>query len=182
MKLGLSKLHPSLSKINESDLLDTLLNQVDLEKVYEESGIKFKTENVDDILIRLHSNKMPNENQRKAITMALKEKICLIEGTPGTGKTETCVSIVKTMLALNNRVRILAFAHSNVAIDLLAEKLHFAGVELIRYFPKRYEVLNSPLKNLGILKWIFKFHPSLQEEYEDFNKNRMNETQKLNYL
>ncbi len=75
-------------------------------------------------------NKKLNESQRRAVALALSTKpVFMIHGPPGTGKTVTCVEIIKQLVLEGKRV--LVCADSNTAVDNIAEKL--AGkVKLVR--------------------------------------------------
>jgi superfamily I DNA and/or RNA helicase len=72
-----------------------------------------------------------NEPQHDAVRLALAaDQIALIHGPPGTGKTTTLVEVVRQEVARGNRV--LVTAASNAAVDHLGEKLHGAGVSVVR--------------------------------------------------
>ncbi len=67
-------------------------------------------------------NRKLNESQRLAVVRALTTKpLFLIHGPPGTGKTTTCVEIVKQFAVRG--ARILVCADSNTAVDNLVERL-----------------------------------------------------------
>ncbi|WFD07101.1 hypothetical protein MVES1_002458 [Malassezia vespertilionis] len=63
-----------------------------------------------------------NESQTMAVAMMLRERLSLVQGPPGTGKTRTLVSAV-SLLKQHFQVPqpILLAAHTNVAVDNLAE-------------------------------------------------------------
>ncbi len=72
-----------------------------------------------------------NPPQRAAVERALAaERVALIHGPPGTGKTRTLVEVIRQ--AIDREQRILATAASNSAVDNLAERLVEAGVEVVR--------------------------------------------------
>ena len=75
-------------------------------------------------------NKKLNDSQKAAVAGALSTRpIFLIHGPPGTGKTTTCVEIIKQFVARGARV--LVTSDSNTAVDNLVERL--AGkVSLVR--------------------------------------------------
>jgi superfamily I DNA and/or RNA helicase len=86
---------------------------------------------------------VPNQSQKHAIAWALKRRISLIRGPPGTGKTRTAALLVSTALQLQQQVneistqphakaRVLAVAHSNGAADVLLEALLQMGVPAVR--------------------------------------------------
>lgn len=72
-----------------------------------------------------------NASQETAIKGVINTgHIGIIHGPPGTGKTTTLVTLIKTLL--NYEKRILVCAPSNNAVDLLAYKLDAAGVKVTR--------------------------------------------------
>ena len=74
---------------------------------------------------------MLNDSQRGAIDLVLRaEDLAIIHGPPGTGKTTTLVAAVQAVL--HSEQQVLVCAPSNVAVDLLAERLHRAGVQVVR--------------------------------------------------
>lgn len=72
-----------------------------------------------------------NESQNEALQHVLSSKdIAIIHGPPGTGKTTTLVQIIKKTVETEKQV--LVTAPSNVAVDLLVERLVKAGVRTVR--------------------------------------------------
>ncbi len=74
-----------------------------------------------------------NISQRSAVSKALKNKISLIEGPPGTGKTQTILNIIANLMMQNKTVAVVAgnnSAVSNVYEKLEKEKLHFIAAKL----------------------------------------------------
>ncbi|MBD2753242.1 AAA domain-containing protein [Spirosoma validum] len=58
-------------------------------------------------------------------------ELAIVHGPPGTGKTTTLVQAIKTLIKQDNR-KILVVAPSNTAVDLLSEKLHEEGLNVLR--------------------------------------------------
>lgn len=77
-----------------------------------------------------------NEPQRRAVVNALRRRISLVRGPPGTGKTTAAALLVAAKLRFDEEVspstRILAVAHSNSAADVLLEALVSLGVPAVR--------------------------------------------------
>ena len=74
-----------------------------------------------------------NASQLQAVAMMLKERVSLVQGPPGTGKTRTLVQTV-SLLKRHFQVPhpILLAAHTNVAVDNLAEGCVKVGLRVVR--------------------------------------------------
>ncbi|SJX66115.1 related to regulator of nonsense transcripts 1 [Sporisorium reilianum f. sp. reilianum] len=77
-----------------------------------------------------------NRSQTQAVAMMLRERVSLIQGPPGTGKTRTIVTAIK-LLKQDFRVPhpIMLAAHTNVAVDNLADGCIKAGLRVVRIGP-----------------------------------------------
>ena len=71
-----------------------------------------------------------NESQLNTVKSALSNHITLVQGPPGTGKTHVAAAIVEQYLKyhkrykpMNDRLKILLSAYSNIAVDVLAERV-----------------------------------------------------------
>lgn len=72
-----------------------------------------------------------NHSQIAALNGCLAARyMSIIHGPPGTGKTTTLISVIRSLL--KNEKRVLVCAPSNNAVDLLAQHLDAAGVNVIR--------------------------------------------------
>ena len=72
-----------------------------------------------------------NQSQINAINeVSRSDRISIIHGPPGTGKTTTIVELVKVLLKSEKKV--LVCAPSNNAVDLLAHRLDKNGVKVLR--------------------------------------------------
>lgn len=73
-----------------------------------------------------------NSYQKAGVSQILDANaLTILHGPPGTGKTTTLVQGIKALLA-QERGQVLVTAPSNTAVDLMTEKLHEAGVKVVR--------------------------------------------------
>jgi len=73
-----------------------------------------------------------NESQQNALQNILSaNELAVVHGPPGTGKTTTLVQAIKALIAQDHK-QILVVAPSNTAVDLLSEKLHDQGLNVLR--------------------------------------------------
>ena len=73
-----------------------------------------------------------NESQQNALQNILSaNELAVVHGPPGTGKTTTLVQAIKALVAQDHQ-QILVVAPSNTAVDLLSEKLHDEGLNVLR--------------------------------------------------
>ena len=73
-----------------------------------------------------------NCSQKEAVCASLTQKLTLIHGPPGTGKTHVACEIVQQQLARDKSHPILVVAETNLAVDNLCEKLMNASVLVVR--------------------------------------------------
>ncbi|MCU0431345.1 MAG: AAA domain-containing protein [Cytophagaceae bacterium] len=80
-----------------------------------------------------------NASQQHAVSEVLAAlDIAIIHGPPGTGKTTTLVQAIKA--SLQSQGQALVCAASNTAVDVVAERLHAAGIKVLRIgHPSRVE-------------------------------------------
>ncbi len=72
-----------------------------------------------------------NQSQNSAVQKIVAAKdIAIIHGPPGTGKTTTLVQAIRRTLMTEKQV--LVCSSSNTAVDLLTEKLHREGINVLR--------------------------------------------------
>jgi len=95
-----------------------------------------------------------NFYQIEAIKKALKSPLCLIQGPPGTGKTITSACIIyhltKILQKKKSQSQILVCAPSNIVVDQLAEKIHNAGLKVVRICSKSREAVSSNVEFLTL--------------------------------
>lgn len=73
-----------------------------------------------------------NASQQRAVQMILiANDLAIVHGPPGTGKTTTLVQAIKMLVRRDNQ-KVLVVAPSNTAVDLLSEKLHLEGINVLR--------------------------------------------------
>ncbi|HEY0211904.1 AAA domain-containing protein [Acerihabitans sp.] len=70
-----------------------------------------------------------NESQMKAIEQAFSTQISVIEGPPGTGKTQTILNILANILIHNGSVAIVS--NNNTAVDNVYEKLAKVNLDYV---------------------------------------------------
>lgn len=70
-----------------------------------------------------------NESQLKAVEQAFTSQISLIEGPPGTGKTQTILNIIANVVLRGKTVAILS--NNNAAVGNVYEKLAKAGLDYL---------------------------------------------------
>ena len=74
-----------------------------------------------------------SESQMRSVQSALQQRLTLIHGPPGTGKTTAAVSVLSAWRSLGDRI--LCAADSNVAADNLHQNLQKWGVKSYRFSP-----------------------------------------------
>lgn len=79
----------------------------------------------DRIIMPFHSN----IDQRNAIRSALENQISVIDGPPGTGKTQTILNLIATLVAQGKTVGIVAGANS--AVENIVDKLAEEGYDFL---------------------------------------------------
>lgn len=75
-----------------------------------------------------------NPSQQEAVESILSaNELAIVHGPPGTGKTTTLVQAIKALVKQQtSNAPILVVAPSNTAVDLLSEKLHNEGLNVLR--------------------------------------------------
>jgi regulator of nonsense transcripts 1 len=91
-----------------------------------------------------------NHSQTYAVRKALAMPVSIILGPPGSGKTLTCASLIYHMSRQANAGQILVCAPSNIACDHLCEKLHAAGLRVVRVAAKSREDVPSSVDFLTL--------------------------------
>lgn len=73
-----------------------------------------------------------NSKQQEAVNNILAaNELAIVHGPPGTGKTTTLVQAIKALIKRDHK-QVLVVAPSNIAVDLLSEKLSDEGLNVLR--------------------------------------------------
>lgn len=107
-----------------------------------------------------------NASQNEAVQKIIAAKdIAIIHGPPGTGKTTTLVQAIKQ--TLKTEKQILVCSSSNTAVDLLTEKLHREGINVLR--------LGNPARiSEEVLMNTLDAKMAAHESYKELKKYRKN--------
>lgn len=91
-----------------------------------------------------------NHSQLYAVRKALTMPLAVIQGPAGSGKTLTCATLLYHMSKQPKIGQILVCAPSNIACDHLTEKLHQAGLKVVRVTAKSREDVASSVDFLTL--------------------------------
>ena len=72
-----------------------------------------------------------NLSQRKAVENALRHSVSVIEGPPGTGKTQTILNVIANIVAFAPNATIGVVSSNNAAVENVGTKLDSAGIGFI---------------------------------------------------
>lgn len=108
--------------------------------------------------------------------MALKQRLSIIQGPPGCGKTLVVTAIVANwMKDMNKHPRILVCAPSNTAADFIAERLYQIPQlqdKVIRFYPdKREDIFNINIEKLKPYHMIAKILYRDQDSHANLAHN-----------
>lgn len=116
--------------------------------------------------------------QEAAITAALKNRITVIWGPPGTGKTYTMARIAIEFA--KRGMKVLAVSHSNVSVDGVAAQVerHMLAADMDEYLEDgkvlRYgDVRDKQLledKRVVSYNYVLKKHPELEQQMRNLNR------------
>lgn len=127
-KLGVEVLFDDNSYDEMEDAL-ALLTKADNRLIGILTGDKSPTFYPETPALRLPSL---NTSQRAAVEkIVAANELAIVHGPPGTGKTTTLVQAIKALIE-QDHTKILVVAPSNTAVDLLSEKLHDEGLNVLR--------------------------------------------------
>ena len=89
-----------------------------------------------------------NLNQQKAVFAALSQRLTMIHGPPGTGKTHVACEIAQQQLYRDGENPILVVAETNMAVDNLCEKLLSRDIHVIRI--GKIDQISPPLRGISL--------------------------------
>lgn len=119
-----------VSDARESAFLSAQLEKI---KVYKESGLYRYIQRVFPKKIPLRDTLIYpfgcNASQKAAVRAAFEQDMSIIEGPPGTGKTQTILNIIANAILRNQSVAVVA--NANAAVENIREKLKKSGFEFI---------------------------------------------------
>lgn len=147
------KIFNRLHKQEDNLLLDyfTGMKRIQVEELDKEEHNK----NIDPVILLQPSNK----SQKKSIEAAIKHKISIIEGPPGTGKTTTILSVVANMIYENKKVVVVS--KNNSAINNVLNELN--EISITECFVR-----------LGRQTVIDELTPRLEEKIKNYEKEIKN--------
>lgn len=121
-----------------------------------------------------------NMSQKGAVENAMRSKINLIEGPPGTGKTQTILNIIANAVMNNETVAVVS--NNNTATENVYEKLEKYGVSFIaaplgKSENKEKFIRNQKIEIPNIESWRMD-----REEYSQLKRNLADSENELNQM
>ena len=121
-----------------------------------------------------------NLSQKEAVENAMRSKISLIEGPPGTGKTQTILNIIANAVMNNETVAVVS--NNNTATENVYEKLEKYGVSFIaaplgKSKNKEKFINNQKIEIPNIESWRMD-----REEYSQLKRNLADSDDELNQM
>lgn len=113
----LKREYEKLKYINSESILNFYINKLDLTPPNEKAR---------NIIYPFRFNK----SQKEAIENVYKSKISIIEGPPGTGKTQTILNIIANLAVMENKT-IAVVSNNNEAVKNIKDKLEKSGYGFI---------------------------------------------------
>ena len=90
-----------------------------------------------------------NLSQQKAVCTSLEQRLTLIHGPPGTGKTHVACEIVQQQLIRDDENNpVLVVAETNLAVDNLCEKLMSLGIRVVRI--GKLDSIAPPVRSISL--------------------------------
>lgn len=121
-----------------------------------------------------------NMSQKEAVENAMRSKISLIEGPPGTGKTQTILNIIANAVMNNETVAVVS--NNNTATENVYEKLEKYGVSFIAAPLGKKENKEKFIDNQKIeIPNIESWHMD-REEYSQLKRNLADSENELNQM
>jgi len=106
----------------------------------------------------------PNQSQRNAIEIALKNRFTLIQGPPGTGKTTVVASLAYSFVKSGIRP-VLVCTQSNIATDFALKRISQTGVNVVRVISNSIDDTNELTEKYSTKSIAKKRLESLEDPY-----------------
>lgn len=139
--------------------------------------ISYELSNPDLKIMKKHEDdiELLNPSQKKAVTAIIRNKVVLIRGPPGTGKSRMSSLALKVLLTKlrgqvseNKKYKILVCADSNKAVDRLTTLMLEDDLKIVRVVGRNYFKTGEYLKADSILQEAI-LDPSNMAGYWDYN-------------
>lgn len=121
-----------------------------------------------------------NLSQKEAVEHAIRSKVSLIEGPPGTGKTQTILNIIANAVMQNETVAVVS--NNNTATENVYEKLEKYGVSCIAAPLGKSENKEKFIRNQKIEIPDMESWRMDREEYSQRKKSLSDAEDKLNQM
>ena len=139
-----------LNENNINDITRALLgDEASLEIINEKTKPFIDDKNIDEYLLENSEISKLNQSQRKAIVTAINNKLSIIKGPPGTGKTETILNLVSCILGNNgeccvNSNKVAVVSNNRHALNNIKQKIFVKSIT-----EQRWKVLKENYAFLG---------------------------------
>lgn len=160
-KEGKKILCEQMEKVEIGDLNSALANYFQL------SDVLTKESNIDCLIFPFGCN----SSQYEAVENAIYNKISVIEGPPGTGKTQTILNIMANIIVRNMNCQIVS--NNNAAIENIEEKLRKYNLDF-------FEALLGKRENKDVFVENQKEKVPTFDEYKNININDLSDNLKNN--
>ena len=152
----------SLDTDDGKKILSEQMKKIDIDEQNSILSTYFKFNN--DIELKTNSDDLIfpfgcNTSQYNAVRNAIYNKISVIEGPPGTGKTQTILNIIANLLIRNMNCQVVS--NNNAAIENIEEKLKKYNLDFFVALLGKRDNKNSFIENQKDLEFKFKCDDNL---------------------